>query len=162
MVQYKLFWNDLKSTKQGLEQLVKDKKIDWSTEKISEISSKVPYYLEIEAERLKGKGKRKYKNLKQVTFVNYFAWEKLEKYKAEAKRKGYELNENSPIFIKYRYQEEKYLDEAKKREIELKGTSIEPLTEEAIGYVFDVLSTKAWQDEKSYSIHDIRSFFQSA
>jgi hypothetical protein len=100
-----LIWKDLKSTKLGLEQLAKENKINWSTDKINEISVKVPFYIEIESKRLKGKGLRKYKNLKQVTFVNYFAWGKMEKYKIEAKRKGYELTENSPIFVKYRTSE---------------------------------------------------------
>lgn len=59
----------------------------------------VPYSMLIEAERLKGKGKGKYKGLKQVGFLHNLASQKLESYRKELERKGYIISENDPIFI---------------------------------------------------------------
>jgi hypothetical protein len=61
-----LRWRDLKSTN----------------------DKEVPFYLLIEAERLKGSGKGKYKGLKQVGFLHGLAVEKLENYKKELERKA--------------------------------------------------------------------------
>ena len=55
--------------------------------------AEVPYYLEIEAKRLKGAGIGKYKGIKQVTFIHKLAWQKVQDYFAEAKRKGYNLTD---------------------------------------------------------------------
>ena len=51
--------------------------------------------LEIESARLKGSGKGKFKDAKQITLLHKFAYEKLEAYKKEAKAKGYDLKEDS-------------------------------------------------------------------
>jgi hypothetical protein len=62
----------------------------------------VPYSMLIEAERLKGSGRGKYKGLKQVGFLHSLAAQKLEAYKKELERKGYTVSEDDPIFIAYR------------------------------------------------------------
>jgi hypothetical protein len=54
--------------------------LKWKDMKQTE-NSEVPFMFEIDAERLKGSGLGKYKGLKQITFLNAFAFEKLEAYK---------------------------------------------------------------------------------
>lgn len=107
----------------------------------------VPYSLEIESKRLKGAGIGKYKGLKQITFLHKYASEKLEAYKQEAKLKGYDLKPESPLFIRYWNKGE-----------------IKRLAPKAFGLFFDNLSLNAWGDleQKRFSPHDLREFFQSA
>ena len=62
----------------------------------------VPYWLRIDAKRLKGSGKGKYKKAKHIGFLHYYAVQKLEAYKAELKAKGIIYNENSPLFMSYK------------------------------------------------------------
>jgi integrase len=120
----KLKWKDLKPTK----------------------DNEVPFYLKIEAERLKGSGRGKYKGVKQIGFLHSLAVEKLESYKKELERKGYEINNNSPIFIAYRQ----------------KG-KVKPYSPWSIEGMFTDASLKAWHDleTKRFSPHDLRSFVQS-
>lgn len=107
----------------------------------------VPYSLEIESKRLKSAGIGKYKGLKQITFVHKYASEKLEAYKQEAKLKGYDLKPESPLFIRYWNKGE-----------------VKSLAPKALGLFFDNLSLNAWGDleQKRFSPHDLREFFQSA
>lgn len=109
--------------------------------------SDIPYQIEIEAARLKGAGKGKYKGAKQITFLHSLAVEKLKNYKSEAKRKGYILTEDSPIFIAYNQ----------------KGI-IKPLGIPSINCVFNEASLTAWKDleVKRFSPHDFRDFLQSS
>lgn len=62
----------------------------------------VPYSMLIEAERLKGKGQKKYKGLKQIGFLHSLSASKLDAYKKELMRKDYIINNDSPIFLAYR------------------------------------------------------------
>ncbi len=107
----------------------------------------IPFQIEIEAARLKGAGKGKYKGAKQITFLHSLAVEKLENYKAEAKRKGYVLNDDSPLFIAYNQ----------------KG-KVKPLEVSAINCVFNEASLTTWHDleVKRFSPHDFRDFLQSS
>jgi integrase len=107
----------------------------------------VPYSMLIEAERLKGKGKGKYKGLKQVGFLHRLASQKLDAYKKEMERKGYVPTENDPIFITYR------------KEKKIKGLGVF-----GIEGNFGKASLRAWHDleKKRFSPHDFRSFVQSA
>jgi hypothetical protein len=107
----------------------------------------VPFYLLIEAERLKGAGHGKYKGLKQITFVHSLAFEKLLNCEVEAKRKGYVLNDDSPLFIAYNQ----------------KG-KVKPLGVPAINVVFNEASLTAWHDleVKRFSPQDFRDFVQSS
>jgi integrase len=107
----------------------------------------VPFSFEIESKRLKGAGIGKYKGLKQIAFLHKYAYEKLVAYKQEAKLKGYDLKPESPLFIRYW------------NKGEVKG-----LTSKALGLFFDGLSLNAWGDleQKRFSPHDLREFFQSA
>jgi site-specific recombinase XerD len=107
----------------------------------------VPYSMLIEAERLKGSGKGKYKGIKQVGFLHSLASQKLEAYKKELERKGYVISENDPIFIAYR------------KERKIKGMSTF-----SIEGNFGKASLRAWHDleKKRFSPHDFRSFVQTA
>jgi site-specific recombinase XerC len=107
----------------------------------------VPYSMLIEAERLKGSGKGKYKGVKQVGFLHSLTSQKLEAYKKELERKGYMTSENDPIFIAYR-----------------KERKIKALSTFSIEGNFGKASLRAWHDleKKRFSPHDFRSFVQSA
>jgi hypothetical protein len=61
----------------------------------------VPYWISIEAARLKGKGLKKYKGAKHIGFLHYLAVQKLEAYKQELKQRHIEYTEDSPIFMAY-------------------------------------------------------------
>jgi len=106
----------------------------------------VPYYMLIEAERLKGSGKGKYKGVKQVGFLHSLAVQKLESYKKELQRKGYTINADSPIFIAYRQ----------------KG-KVKDFSPWSIEGMFTDASLNAWHDleKKRFSPHDLRDFVQS-
>ena len=107
----------------------------------------VPYSMLIEAERLKGSGRGKYKGVKQVGFLHSLASQKFEAYKKELERKGYTISENDPIFIAYR----------KERKIKVLSTF-------SIESNFGKASLRAWHDleKKRFSPHDFRSFVQTA
>ena len=107
----------------------------------------VPYSLLIEAERLKGSGKGKYRGLKQVGFLHRLAAQKLESYKKELERKGYIITENDPIFLAYR----------KEKKIVVWSTN-------GIENNFGKASLRAWHDleKKRFSPHDFRSYVQTA
>jgi integrase len=107
----------------------------------------VPYYLLIEAERLKGSGKGKYRGLKQVGFLHSLATKKLESYRKELQRKGYVITENDPIFLAYR----------KEKKIVVWSTN-------GIENNFGKASLRAWHDleKKRFSPHDFRSYVQTA
>jgi hypothetical protein len=98
----KIVWKDLKSTN----------------------DPEIPYSIEIEALRLKGKGQGKFKKTKHVGFLHYYAVEKLEKYKAELKRKNTAITEDSPIFFSYGNSYSKQEDGTVKR-VQWKGGRIE-------------------------------------
>ncbi len=108
--------------------------------------SEVPYQLVIESSRLKGKGKGRYRGLKQVAFLHSLAVEKLENYKKEMRRRGYQANRESPIFIAYR-----------------KNKVVAPLGTQAIEAKFAKASLVAWHDleQKRFTPHDFRDFMQS-
>jgi integrase len=75
-------------------------KLTWQDLKPTQ-DSEIPYKMIIEAERLKGHGKGRYKGLKQICFIHRLAAGKLEEYKIEAKTKGYNFKLQDPIFIRY-------------------------------------------------------------
>jgi hypothetical protein len=126
----KLFWKDLKPTD----------------------NAEVPFAIEIEAERLKGAGLGKYKDIKQITFLHKLAYERLLEYKKEAQLKGYNLTESSPLFIAY-YQKS---DTEEKK--------IKALTDKAVSRIFNSASLNAWGDlaKKKFSPHDLRDYVQNA
>lgn len=62
----------------------------------------VPYWVYVEAKRLKGGGVGKYKKAKHIGFLTRYTVEKLEDYKRELKEKGISYNEDSPLFMAYR------------------------------------------------------------
>lgn len=121
----KLLWKDLKPTN----------------------DKEVPSYLLIEAERLKGHGRGKYKGVKQVGFLHSLAVKKLEAYKKELERKGYYPTEDDSIFLSYR-----------------KEKKCSPFMFYSIEGQFGDASLRAWHDleKKRFSPHDFRSFVQSA
>ncbi len=121
--------------------------------------SEVPYYLEIEAKRLKGSGIGKYKGLKQITFVNSFVWAKMIDYFAEAERRGFHLIEDSPLFIGYKGHFTK-----EERKLAVKPKKVKAITEGAINNTYDNASLAAWKDleEKRFSPHDNRDVLQNA
>ncbi len=107
----------------------------------------VPFYIMIEAERLKGSGRGKYKGMRQVAFLHSLAARKLEAYKKELQEKGYAFKEDSPVFVPYRQ---------KRR--------LRRMTTANIEKNFIKSSFRAWHDleGKSFSPHDFRSFVQTA
>lgn len=78
----KLLWTDLKPT----QQLLKDNceksngQIKRTLEEDRQIAKLVPYYIEVEAGRMKGAGQGKYVGAKQIAFLHHYVVEKLEKY----------------------------------------------------------------------------------
>ena len=123
--------------------------------------SEVKYQFVIEAERLKGHGRGKYRGLKHVGFIHNLASQKLENYKKELKKKGYAVTEDSPIFIAYR-QQTKF--NKKTQEREETTNPIKALRPATIEHLFDDASFKAWHDLdlKRFSPQDFRESFQSA
>jgi integrase len=123
-------------------------KLKWCDLKPTE-KPEAPFYLEIEASRLKGSGVGKYKGLKHIAFVNWWAYEMLQEYKKEAELKGYIIKDTDPIFIRY-YQKTRDNNQG--------------LTTKGLFQLFDASSLRAWNDieEKKFSPHDLRSFYNSA
>jgi hypothetical protein len=101
----------------------------------------VPYWLRIEAKRLKGSGKGKYKKAKHKGFLHYYAVQKLEAYKAELKSKCIIYNENSPLFMSYK---------------STKVGSKKGGTLTNIFAIFVDASEKAFKGGKRFSPHDFR------
>jgi hypothetical protein len=108
----------------------------------------VPYWLRIDAKRLKGSGKGKYKKAKHIGFLHYYAVQKLEAYKAELKTKGIIYNEDSPLFMSYK---------STKLGSKKGGT----LTN--IFAIFTDASEKAFKDltKKRFSPHDFRDILST-
>jgi len=138
-----IVWNDIKDTKQLFED---DKSL--SQQEIEQIAKEVPYYLVIEGSRLKGKGKGRYKKLKHVAFIHWYAGERLDKYKTWVERflkdRKETLTPKTPLLLSTRSEE-----------IEKIG-SVNPIFVEA--------SLRAWEDleKKRFSPQDVRDFLQSA
>jgi hypothetical protein len=101
----------------------------------------VPYWLRVEAERLKGGGKGKYRKAKHIGFLHYYAVEKFEAYKQELKEKGIAYNDNTPLFVSY-----KSTDRGSKKGDKLTN----------IFTLFSDASDKAFKGEKRFSPHDLR------
>jgi hypothetical protein len=103
----------------------------------------VPYWLRIEAKRLKGQGKGKYKKAKHVGFLHYYTVQKFEAYKDELKRKNIAFNDDTPLFVSY------------------KTTSFgsrKGLAQAEFFTIFRDASELAWKDlsKKRFSPHDLR------
>ena len=101
----------------------------------------VPFWLRIDAKRLKGSGKGKYKKAKHIGFLHYYAVQKFEAYKAELKEKSIAYNDNSPLFMSY------------------KSTKIGSKKGGTLTNIFAVFvdaSDKAFKGEKRFSPHDFR------
>lgn len=99
-----------------------------------------PYWLRVEAKRLKGSGKGKYKKAKHVGFLHYYAVRRFEAYKQELKQKGITYDDNTPLFVSY-----KTTPQGKK------GDGMTNLFS-----VFVAASEKAFNGEKRFSAHDFR------
>lgn len=110
----------------------------------------LPIVINIESERLKGKGIGKYKGLRQICFVNYFVVEKINHYRKEALAKGIELTGDTPVFMTYRENGN--------------GNGTKPLSTSMIRTIFQNASLNAWHnlEEKRFSPHDFRSFVNTA
>ncbi len=106
----------------------------------------LPIVVNVEAERLKGNGRGKYKGLRQICFVNYFVEEKLKDYVKEANRRDIRVDKETPLFVSY--------NGCGKA---LKGSA---LSTTRIREIFTDLSLEAWDDleQKRFSPHDVRSF----
>lgn len=117
---------------------------------------KIPISMEIEAKRLKGKGRGRYKGLKQICFLHAYAYNKLLAYRKELIRKmtkkygSFEVTKDTPIFLSYK-----------------NGNGSETpqrMSKERIGEVFETASLNAWGnlEEKRFSPHDMRDFLDNA
>jgi len=76
------------------------KKLTWKDLKPLD-DKDVPYWISIDADRLKGSGKGRYSKAKHVGFLHKYTGEKLKDYKKELKEKGIIYDENSPLFMSY-------------------------------------------------------------
>lgn len=100
----------------------------------------VPFWLRVDAKRLKGSGKGKYRKAKHIGFLHYYANQKFEAYKQELKQKGIEYNDNTPLFVSYKTTPH--------------GTKGEGMTN--LFACFVDASDKAFKGEKRFSPHDFR------
>jgi hypothetical protein len=107
--------------------------------------TEVPYWLRVEAKRLKGGGKKKYKKAVHVGFLHYYAVQKFEAYKQELKQKGIEYNNNTPLFVSY-----KTTPHGKKGDKMIN-----------LYAVFIDASDKAFKGEKRFSAHDMRDIIST-
>jgi hypothetical protein len=101
----------------------------------------VPYWFRVEAKRLKGQGKGKYKKALHVGFLHYYAVQKLEAYKQELTEKGIEFNKDTPLFVSY------------------KTTKVGSKKGDKLTNIFAIFvdaSDKAFKGEKRFSPHDLR------
>lgn len=105
----------------------------------------LPLMINIEAERLKGKGKGKYKGNKQICFLNHFVCDKILRYTKEIQGKGIQVNKDDSVFIVYRNGN---------------GEGYKALSTGGIRDVFTNASFDSWHDleQKRYSPHDFRNF----
>jgi hypothetical protein len=103
----------------------------------------VPFWLRVDAKRLKGQGKGKYRKAKHIGFLHYYAAQKFEGYKEELKRKGIAFNDDSPLFLSY-----KNTPSGSRKGLGL----VEFFT------IFHDSSENAWHDlsKKRFSPHDLR------
>ena len=103
----------------------------------------VPFWLRIEAKRLKGSGKGKYRKAKHVGFLHYYAVQKFEAYKAELKRKGILFNDDSPLIMSYKSTPQ---------------GSRKGLAQAEFFTIFRDASENAWHDlsKHRFSPHDLR------
>ena len=101
----------------------------------------VPYWLRVDAKRLKGQGKGKYKKAKHIGFLHYYAAQKFEDYKQELKEKGISFNDNTPLFVSYK----------STKVGSKKGGKLTNFNS-----IFVDASDKAFKGEKRYSPHDFR------
>ena len=117
---------------------------------------KIPISMSIEAKRLKGKGKGRYKGLNQICFLHGYAYNKLLAYRKELVRRmtkkygSFEVTKDTPIFLSYK-----------------NGNGSETpqkMSKERIGEVFETASLNAWGnlEEKRFSPHDMRDFVDNA
>jgi integrase len=103
----------------------------------------VPYWLRIEAKRLKGQGKGKYRKAKHVGFLHWYAVQKLEAYKEELKRKNIAVDDNTALFVSYK---------------STPTGSRKGLAQAEFFIIFRDASELAWRDlsKKRFSPHDLR------
>jgi hypothetical protein len=103
----------------------------------------VPYWLRIEAKRLKGQGKGKYRKAKHIGFLHYYAVQKFEAYKAELKHKEIPFNDDTPLFVSYKTTSQ---------------GSRKGLAQAEFFAIFRDASETAWRDlnKKRFSPHDLR------
>jgi len=110
----------------------------------------IPLKLVLSSERLKGHGSDKYRGIKQICFVHWFAYRKLLTYKKELdrwlKEKGFEFSPEMPLFINYR------------------GNQIEPLSPSRIRAIIEEACLSAFGDleEVRFSPHDFRDHVNTA
>ncbi len=100
----------------------------------------VPYWLRVEAKRLKGSGKGKYRKARHIGFLHYYAARKFEAYKQELAWKGIAYTDETPLFVSY-----KTTPHGKK------GQAMTNLFS-----LFVDASEKAFHGEKRFSAHDFR------
>jgi hypothetical protein len=145
-----LYWRDLKSTSELLKEIRKDSQgqLIRTLEEDERLAKLVPYYIVLGSERLKGAGKGKYKGVKHIGFIHYYAVEKLEKYKQELKKYNITVTPDSPIFLALSIN----------RFNEGKGDRLK-----GISYIFSNACEMAWNDEnKKFSPQDFRDLLQGA
>jgi hypothetical protein len=106
-----------------------------------------PYWIRIDAKRLKGNGKGKYKKAKHIGFLHYHAAQKLEDYKQEIKAKGLTITDSSPLFMSYK----------STKKGSLKGGKLTN-----IFAIFVDASNKAFNSTKRFSPHDFRDVIPTA
>jgi len=114
----------------------------------------VPIKIVVESARLKGKGKGRYRGLKQISFLHAFAYKQILAYKKELVRMmskkypNFQITKNTPLFISYKNG----------------NGQVTPLLGAGIGDIFERGSLNAWGnlEEKRFSPHDMRDFVDNA
>ena len=96
-----LYWHDLKPTAQLLKEIREEAQGQFkrTIEEDEKLAKLVPYYIVVGAERRKGAGKGRYKGVKHIGFLHYYAVEKLERYKLELKKFGIQVTPDNPLFL---------------------------------------------------------------
>jgi integrase len=127
-------------------------KLNWSDLQPTE-DKDIPIKIVVESARLKGKGKGRYRGLKQISFLHWFAYQKLMSYKKELQRElekeGEALSEDMALFVSYRKNGK---------------DKFSALSKQRLRDIFEDASLSAWGnlEEKRFSPHNLRDFVNTA
>lgn len=114
--------------------------------------SQVPIMIVVEAERLKGSGKGRYKGTFHLGFWHAYAWKLFQEYEKETLRKlrkkypDFKIKPDTPLWLSY---------------VNGNGT-VKGLSKFGITEIFEKSCFFAWGEEKKFTPHDFRDFLDNA